>query len=332
MGNRSRCPDVYWVMEERDQGRDQDSEPTPEDIGRAAAEASALAEGEGGGSPGPEPQAAAYDAYDAHQPSDTPASPRGPRRWLVTAAVAVSALALAGTATAIATSGSHKSGDTTENAAAAQTAAGTSGAESGTAPTSGSSSADTATDSQSSTSQSSSSSPTPPPKSPTTSTTSKPSATKSSSPAPPAGTDEEGGDCENTSHSTPQDEAMKFSGMSKGAQHAFLAAQAAAKADGVSSFSLNSGYRSASYQERIFECWVKELGSAQAARKYALPPSESAHVMGYAMDIAPPAAASWLEASKGEFGLCRRYADETWHFEYQASYKLKGCPALLPHP
>ncbi|NUP52195.1 MAG: hypothetical protein HOW97_33460 [Catenulispora sp.] len=317
-------------MEERDQGRDQGSEPTPEDIGRAAAEASALAEGEGDGGPRPEPQAGPYGAYDAYQASDTPAPPRGSRRWLVTAAVAVSALALAGTATAIATSSSHKSGDTTENAAAAQTA-GTSGTESGTPPTSGSS-ADTATDSQTSTSQSSTSSPTPPPKSPTTSATSKPSATKSSSPAPPAGTDEEGGDCENTSHSTAQDDALKFSGMSKGAQHAFLAAQSAAKADGVSPFTLNSGYRSAAYQERIFECWVKELGSTQAARKYALPPNESAHVMGYAMDIAPPAAAGWLEGTKGEFGLCRRYADETWHFEYQASYKTKGCPALLPHP
>jgi len=124
---------------------------------------------------------------------------------------------------------------------------------------------------------------------------------------------------------------MKFSGMSKGTQRAFLAAQAAAKTENLP-FVLNSGYRSAAYQERIFECWVKELGSTQAARKYALPPNESAHVMGYAMDIAPPSAAAWLESTKGQFGLCRRYADETWHFEYQLSYKTKGCPALLPHP
>ncbi|MFD0636988.1 D-alanyl-D-alanine carboxypeptidase family protein [Catenulispora yoronensis] len=119
--------------------------------------------------------------------------------------------------------------------------------------------------------------------------------------------------------------------MTKSTRAAFTAAQNAAKAQGLS-FVLNSGYRSAAYQERIFECWVHELGSPQAARKFALPPNESAHVMGYAMDIAPPSAASWLEGTKGEFGLCRRYADETWHFEYQASYKTKGCPALLPHP
>jgi LAS superfamily LD-carboxypeptidase LdcB len=290
-------------------------EPTPEDIGRAAAEAAALA-----GAP-----------YDAPGAPGAPAPSRGPRRWLVTAGVAVAALALAGTAAAIATGSSHQggSGDTTENAAAAHTAVTSAGSDTPTSGAAGSTS--TSGSSTPDSTSSSSSSPTPS-KPTTTSTTSKPSASKSSSPTPPAGTDEEGGDCENTSHSTPQDEAAKFSGMNSGAQHAFLAAQSAAKADGVSSFLLNSGYRSAAYQKRIFECWVEQLGSPQAARKYALPPNESAHVFGYAMDIAPPAAASWLENTKGQFGLCRRYADETWHFEYQASYKTKGCPALLPHP
>jgi LAS superfamily LD-carboxypeptidase LdcB len=119
--------------------------------------------------------------------------------------------------------------------------------------------------------------------------------------------------------------------MTRGTQLAFLAAQKAAQQAGVT-FELNSGYRSADYQQRIFDCWVKQLGSPQAARQYALPPSESAHVQGYAMDIAPPSAAAWLESTKGQFGLCRRYQDETWHFEYQLRYKTQGCPALLPHP
>jgi LAS superfamily LD-carboxypeptidase LdcB len=119
--------------------------------------------------------------------------------------------------------------------------------------------------------------------------------------------------------------------MQQGAQDAFVAAQTDAKAAGLQ-FVLNSGYRSAAYQQRIYDCWVQELGSPEAARQYALPPSESAHVKGYAMDIAPPSAAAWLQASAGKYGLCRRYQDETWHFEYQASYKTGGCPALLPHP
>ena len=312
-------------MEERDHGSGPASggpgfeqpafEPTPEDIGRAAAEAATAA--------------ASAEAFDAPAPGPN----RRPRRWLVTAGVAAAALALAGTATAIATGGSHKGGDTTENAAAAQTAVTSS--SSSNAPTSGTSGDTPATGSPTPDAGSSSTGSPTPDQPPTTSSSSsaKPSTAKSSSPTPPAGTDEEdGGDCENTSHSTQQDDATKFSGMNRGAQHAFLAAQSAAKADGVSSFVLNSGYRSAAYQQRIFDCWVKELGSPQAARKYALPPNESAHVQGYAMDIAPPAAATWLENTKGEFGLCRRYADETWHFEYQSSYKTKGCPALLPHP
>jgi LAS superfamily LD-carboxypeptidase LdcB len=119
--------------------------------------------------------------------------------------------------------------------------------------------------------------------------------------------------------------------MTSGTQQAFLSAQKAAEAKGLT-FLLNSGYRSAAYQQRVFDCWVDQLGSPQAARMYALPPAESAHVKGYAMDIAPPSAAAWLEATKGQFGLCRRYEDETWHFEYQSRYKTQGCPALVPHP
>ncbi|MFL6112510.1 MAG: D-alanyl-D-alanine carboxypeptidase family protein [Catenulispora sp.] len=292
------------------------------DIGLAAAEAAAQAEaGDRPGGFGPNSGGGYAD------PIGAPTAPaRGPRRWLVVTGVAISALALAGTATAIATRGSHRAaGDTTENTAAART---------GDSSTLSDTSQPATSSSSTSSPSSSSSSPSLPPTSAPTSTSrattpSRPTTPKSSSPTQPAGTNEE--DCENTSHSTPQDEAMKFSGMTKGTQHAFLAAQTAAKAAGLP-FVLNSGYRSAAYQQRIFQCWVTALGSTQAARKYALPPSESAHVMGYAMDIAPPPSAAWLESTKGEFGLCRRYADEPWHFEYQAAYKTRGCPALLAHP
>ncbi|OLE28563.1 MAG: hypothetical protein AUG49_01995 [Catenulispora sp. 13_1_20CM_3_70_7] len=242
----------------------------------------------------------------------------------MTAGVAVSALALAGTAAAIAGHGPHGTpGAGSQNAAAAHTT------DSPTPSETSQSTASSGSTSQSQGPTSGSSSTTWSPSWASSTTPSKPSTAKSSSPKPPAGTDEE--DCENTSHSTPQDEATKFSGMTKGTQHAFLAAQAAAKAAGLP-FILNSGYRSAAYQERIFQCWVTALGSAKAAHKYALPPNESAHVLGYAMDIAPPSSAAWLESTKGRFGLCRRYADEIWHFEYQAAYKTQGCPALLAHP
>jgi hypothetical protein len=341
-------------MEQRDQSHDhgaeartdEDAEPRgtevsdplaettalPHNINVAAARAAQAAVGDGFGDGFGDDRGDDFGSGSGPGPAraDGPAS-RGPRRWLITAGVAVSALALAGTAAAIATHGSHgKSGDTTENTAAAHTTDSpapsvplqNTGSTDGAAPGAGTSSDDRS---------SSSSAPSSAPASPKQPLSTPKATPKTSAATTPAGSGQEGGDCENTSHSTEQDETTNFSGMSNGTRAAFLAAQTAAKARNLS-FVLNSGYRSAAYQERIFDCWVKQLGSPEAARKYALPANESAHVMGYAMDIAPPPAASWLESTKGEFGLCRRYADETWHFEYQAAYKTKGCPALLPHP
>lgn len=287
--------------------RDQTPEPPNEDIGRAAAEAAARA---GEYSPAPD---------------DRDPEARRPRRWLVVGGVAVAALAVAGTATAIA--GRSHAANTAAPAAAANTAATTPAQSSPTLPATSAQST-TATDP---TVPSSTAAPTTPP---STTAAKTPPTSPSTSPSKTGTTDApvgEGGDCENTTHDTPADEARKFSGMTRGTQLAFLAAQKAAQQAGVT-FELNSGYRSADYQQRIFDCWVKQLGSPQAARQYALPPSESAHVQGYAMDIAPPSAAAWLESTKGQFGLCRRYQDETWHFEYQLRYKTQGCPALLPHP
>jgi zinc D-Ala-D-Ala carboxypeptidase len=287
--------------------RDQLPEPAADDIGRAAAEASVRAE-----------------EYDV--PADDYRGPAGsrPRRWLVVGGVAVAALAVAGTAAGIAGHSHSPRSDTALNAAVS------SDPESSTP---GTPSQDTPT--TDGTTPSGTTAPTTPPTTPSTSPKKAPTTAPKTSTSPsttsttaPAG---EGGDCETTTHDTAADEAKKFSGMTHGTQDAFLSAQKAAQAKGLT-FLLNSGYRSAAYQQRIFDCWVKQLGSAQAARQYALPPDESAHVQGYAMDIAPPSAAAWLESTKGQYGLCRRYADETWHFEYQARYKTGGCPALVPHP
>lgn len=296
-------------MEQRDQAPEQPEQPQQpaEDIGRAAAEASSLA-GE-------------YSAAPEYQ--EQPAR-RSPRRALVVGGVAVAVLALAGTAAGLAGHSHHPRTDTALNAAASSSAPGT------TPPTTSEQSTP-ADISATGTTPSTPAPTTTPPTSPSPTPKSSPSKTPSSSTSSPQEANGENSDCENTSHDTAADESQKFSGMTRATQQAFLNAQKAAQATGLS-FILNSGYRSATYQQRIFDCWVHELGSPQAARQYALPPSESAHVQGYAMDIAPPAAASWLQSTKGQYGLCRRYADETWHFEYQLRYKTQGCPTLLPHP
>ena len=296
--------------------RDHTPQEPADDIGRAAAEAAA--------------RAGEYEAGPDQADAGAPAGSR-PRRWLIVGGVAVAALAVAGGAAAFA-GRSHSSHDTTLNAAASSTPGPTPGTTSlPTATTDGSTPAGTtAAGTSTAPPTSDAKTPTTAPKTSPTSPSQPTSPSKTATTAPPPA-DGENGDCENTSHDTAADESEKFSGMTRGTPQAFLTAQKAAQAAGLS-FVLNSGYRSAAYQQRIFDCWVKQLGSPQAARQYALPPNESAHVQGYAMDIAPPPAASWLESTAGKYGLCRRYEDETWHFEYQARYKTQGCPALLPHP
>jgi len=63
-----------------------------------------------------------------------------------------------------------------------------------------------------------------------------------------------------------------------------------------------------------------------------LSPEKSAHVLGLAIDVHPLAGHNWLEQTAGSLGLCRTYDNETWHFEYDASFATEGCPARMAHP
>ena len=107
-------------------------------------------------------------------------------------------------------------------------------------------------------------------------------------------------------------------------------AVAAARADGVA-LRVTSGWRSTDHQRRLYEAAVAKYGSPGVARRWVLPPEESAHVRGEAVDVGPPAGAAWLERHGVRFGLCRRYANEPWHFERLAGAKGSACPALEPH-
>jgi zinc D-Ala-D-Ala carboxypeptidase len=110
---------------------------------------------------------------------------------------------------------------------------------------------------------------------------------------------------------------------------AFTKLKAKAKEQNVT-LCLHDGKRSARQQQAQFDEYVEKFGTRELARKYALPPDESMHVKGIAIDIQPPAAATWIERTNGAHGWCRRYENEPWHFEYDPKY-TKGCPALLPH-
>ncbi|HEU5161471.1 MAG TPA: M15 family metallopeptidase [Streptosporangiaceae bacterium] len=90
---------------------------------------------------------------------------------------------------------------------------------------------------------------------------------------------------------------------------------------------LTSGYRDAAEQHRIFTREVRRTGSEAAARRRVLPPEESRHVRGLALDVRPAEGARWLERHGWRYGLYRVYDNEWWHFEYRTTPPLR-----LPHP
>ena len=105
---------------------------------------------------------------------------------------------------------------------------------------------------------------------------------------------------------------------------------AAARAEGVE-LRVTSGWRSENKQQQLYEQAIAKYGSAEQARHWVLPPAESEHVRGGAVDIGPESGASWLEDNGVRFGLCRRYDNEPWHFERLAAAKGSACPARQPH-
>jgi LAS superfamily LD-carboxypeptidase LdcB len=113
-------------------------------------------------------------------------------------------------------------------------------------------------------------------------------------------------------------------------RHAILAAIYAAGQDGVQ-LDVNSGYRTPQHQEELYRQAIATYGSAQAAHAWVLPPDESDHVKGEAVDVEPAAGIAWLEQHGVHFGLCRKYANEDWHFELLAAAIGSTCPPLLPH-
>lgn len=106
------------------------------------------------------------------------------------------------------------------------------------------------------------------------------------------------------------------------------AAQELAAADGVE-LRIVSGWRSAADQEVLVDQAVERYGSLEEAHRWVLPPEESAHVRGTAVDIGPTDGALWVDARQQELGLCRTYANEMWHFELTGAIG-DPCPEQWP--
>ncbi|MDN5725405.1 MAG: M15 family metallopeptidase [Propionibacteriales bacterium] len=103
-------------------------------------------------------------------------------------------------------------------------------------------------------------------------------------------------------------------------------------ADDGTTLVINSGWRSADYQDQLLREAVATYGSATEAARWVATADTSPHVSGDAVDIGPPDVASWLATHGAARGLCRIYRNEPWHFELRASAKKQGCPAPYADP
>lgn len=111
---------------------------------------------------------------------------------------------------------------------------------------------------------------------------------------------------------------------------ALQSAAADAQASGVN-MHVTSGWRSAAYQQRLFDEAVVKYGSMNEASKWVHSPSLSKHVSGQAVDIGSTDADDWLIQHGNDYGLCQTYANEMWHFEL-ATTPGGECPPQLSNP
>lgn len=97
--------------------------------------------------------------------------------------------------------------------------------------------------------------------------------------------------------------------------------------DGVT-FVVDSGWRSAAYQNQLLRAAVSEYGSEKEAARWVATPNACAHVSGDAVDIGPFDATAWLSKHGAEYGLCQIYGNESWHFELRPEAINHGCPPM----
>ncbi|MFE0020145.1 D,D-peptidase/D,D-carboxypeptidase VanY-N [Amycolatopsis sp. NPDC059021] len=121
--------------------------------------------------------------------------------------------------------------------------------------------------------------------------------------------------------------AEDLTGLTPATSEAFTTARTEAFWRDGTLIGLTSGHRDAAEQHRLFTEEVRRTGSAAAARRNVLPPHESRHVAGTALDVRPVEGARWLERHGARYGLYRVYDNEWWHFEHH-----DHAVARMPHP
>ena len=119
--------------------------------------------------------------------------------------------------------------------------------------------------------------------------------------------------------------------LSPGLRDALQRAAHDAAADGIV-VRVNSGWRSAEYQDRLLQDAVTEYGSADEAARWVASSSTSAHVAGEAVDVGSYDAVDWLSRRGAAYGLCQTYSNEAWHFELRPEAIDLGCPTPYVDP
>ena len=114
-------------------------------------------------------------------------------------------------------------------------------------------------------------------------------------------------------------------------REALDSAHAAAAEDGLD-LRVGGGWRSKAYQAWLLRDAVRTYGSTEQAARWVGTPETSQHVKGEAVDISPYDAADWLNRHGAQFGLCRTYDNEAWHFELSPSAVDAGCPPMYRDP
>jgi hypothetical protein len=104
-----------------------------------------------------------------------------------------------------------------------------------------------------------------------------------------------------------------------------------AAADGIELF-VDSGWRSAEYQNQLLREAVSEYGSLAEAARWVATAETSAHVSGDAVDIGPTEATAWLSGHGAGYGLCQIYSNEPWHYELRPEAVDHACPAMYADP
>lgn len=122
-------------------------------------------------------------------------------------------------------------------------------------------------------------------------------------------------------------EAEELAGLNPELSARFDTASQQASAEGIA-LTITSGRRTPARQQELIDQALIRYESEAEAHRWVLPPEASAHVNGTAIDVGPTEGAMWLGERQEEFGLCRTYLNEMWHFELTGAI---GDPCPQPY-